>query len=156
MPIPPEPYLALAVVAVLVVLYFALFGRKKTGRRGSRGRAESDQLVEQLTRIADSLEKLVVRFEGAASRIEQPRVAVPLSASSPRVEQPPASPAATSPRVEEPPVEVALGASSPHVDQPPAPPQKAPEPSPAQESGEQQEQSRKHAGAHITLSMFGR
>lgn len=142
MPIPPEPYLALAVVAIVIVLSFALFGRKKAGRRGSRGRVESDQLVEQLTRIADALEKLVPRLEAATLRVEEAPVAVPLEASSPRIEQPPAA--------------VPVGAATPHIEQPPTSPQKTPDTSSPSESMEQPEQSRKHAGAHITLSMFGR
>lgn len=74
MPIPPELYLGVAVLAILIVLLFAVFGRKTTRRDGLRPHSDTEQLLGQLTRIADALEKLVVHFGALSPRVEQPLV----------------------------------------------------------------------------------
>ena len=128
---PPEVYLGAAIGLIVLVLLALLFRRRPAPRRGVQDSIGTDQLAIQLSRIADSLEALVVHL-GAAS--------------PPRVEQPSEpSPALNAPRVEQPPAPLQKAS------EPPKPLQEASEP-----SGTEREKSGEPAKPHVSLSMFGR
>jgi len=112
---PPEYYLGIAIAAILVLL-LGIFLQRWLGKRfvvlhKSSG---TDQLAHQLSRIADSLEKLVVH-----------------SGPSPPIEKLPVDQPVGQPRVDESPVE-----------QPSIPLQSAPQPSEADEKKADQPKER--------------
>jgi hypothetical protein len=136
---PPEYYLGIGIAAVLVLLLGMLLQRWLGTRfvvlHKSSG---TDQLAQQLSRIADSLEKLAVQ-PGLSPPAE--KLAVDKTIDQPRVEQPRVDQAhIDQPRVEQPPVE-----------KPSIPPQAAPQPSETDEKKAEQPPER-----HVRLSMFGR
>ena len=61
---PPEYYLGASIVVIIIVLVALLFRRRPVSRRRHDLQKSSgtDQLADQLSRIADALEALVVHF----------------------------------------------------------------------------------------------
>jgi hypothetical protein len=99
---PPEYYIGIAIASVLVLL-LGMFLQRWLGTRfvvlhKSSG---TDQLANQLSRIADSLEKLVVH-SGASPLAEKP--AIPVQ-KAPEPTQNPPEPGATEPPKTDKPVE---------------------------------------------------
>ena len=129
---PPEYYFGIVIAIILIVLLGLLLKPGLGTRRAvQRNSSDKDQLANQLSRIADSLEKLVAHLGAAHLEASPPaeKPAVPLQKALERsdteekkIEQPSAS----EPRVNEPQVE-------------------------------QPSESERHAKeAHVSLSMFGR
>jgi len=131
---PPEYYFGIFIGLMLIVLLVLLFKPRPGARRAVRRNSndnDKDQLVHQLSRIADSLEKLVGHLEAAhveASPLAEKAAVLPQKAlersdtEEKKIEQPSAS----EPRVNEPQVEQP-SASEPQVKE-----------------------------RHVSLSMFGR
>ena len=69
---PPEYYLGAAVAVVLLVLLGGLLRRRRATRQVLD--ENTDQLVSQLSRIADSLEKLVAHLGTSPPRVEEPSI----------------------------------------------------------------------------------
>ena len=68
---PPEYFLGAAVAIVIVVLVASFFRSGASRRRVPDQSVDTAQLVRQLSRIADSLEKLVVRLGASPPQVEQ-------------------------------------------------------------------------------------
>jgi hypothetical protein len=85
---PPELYLGAIAVVILLILVGSLFRRRTAPRRVSRKGGDTDQLALQLSRIADSLEKLVIHLGASAPRAEGAAVPIP-SQKAPAPEKPP-------------------------------------------------------------------
>ena len=82
--VPTEIYVGAAVAVIVLLLLASLFRRKPTKRRVVQISSSTDQVAIQLSRIANSLEALVVQLrDSTSSHVEQ----VP-SPSPPRIEQP--------------------------------------------------------------------
>lgn len=77
---PFEYYLGAAVAVILLVLFASLFRRGLAPRHVLHKSSGTDQLANQLSRIADALETLVVHLGAAPPRVEQP--SVPLQKAS--------------------------------------------------------------------------
>jgi hypothetical protein len=87
---PTEFYLGAVAVAILIVLLASLFrGATVPRRRVSRKGSDTDQLVRQLSRIADALEKVAGQSEASPARVEEPST-LPFE-KSPEEPPPPAS-----------------------------------------------------------------
>lgn len=71
---PPEYYLGAAVAVILLVLLGALLRRRHAARQVFDKSSGTDQLASQLSRIADSLEKLVAHLGTSPPRVEQPSI----------------------------------------------------------------------------------
>ena len=69
---PPEYYLGAAVAVILLVLFGSLLRRWLARRQALHNSNDIDQLTNQLSRIADALETLVVHFGASPLRAEQP------------------------------------------------------------------------------------
>jgi membrane protein implicated in regulation of membrane protease activity len=69
---PTEYYLGAAVAVILVVLLTSLVRRWLARRQVLHNSNGIDQLTNQLSRIADALETLVVRLGASPLRAEQP------------------------------------------------------------------------------------
>jgi len=129
---PPELYLGAVAVVILIVLLASMFRRKGTPRRSAPKAVDTDQLVRQLSRIADALEKLVVQSQTLPALLEEP---------APPPQQ--KVPERVAERV------------------PDAAPEKVPQPAGAAPIVNKEEQSKKEEPAkpkepHVSLSMFGR
>jgi hypothetical protein len=146
---PPEYYFGIAVAAVLLVLLVSLVrGRQRAARPVVS--SDTSQLAQQLSRIADSLEKLAVRLEASPPFVKQPAASLaPVPLPSPPVAStllpspPPAS---------EPPAPVP--AASAPVQKPSD--EKAPEPVSAEPAKTEPAKSTEPAKPRVVLSMFGR
>src|SRR5579864_8242848 len=71
---PPEYYLGAAVGIVILGLLASFFRSGASRRRIPDQSIDTAQLVSQLSRIADSLEKLVVHLGASPSSVGQPTV----------------------------------------------------------------------------------
>jgi hypothetical protein len=132
---PFEAYVVAAVGAIILVLLVSMFIRRPTARVVQKKR-DTDQVVIQLSRIADALEALVNRFGASATRIEKAT-----ERPSPSVEQPlPSPPLRSSPLPSPPPAE-----------QHPEPVAEA-----SDSSGTEQTKTNDGSERHVNLSMFGR
>ena len=139
----PEYYLGAAVAVVLLILLGSMLRRSLARRHVVyttnsvvQSSNNNDQLVNQLSRIADSLELLVTHWGAVRPRIEQPSVQVQ-RVSETRVEQAPVPlQRAPEPSIEQP---------------PPVPAEKPSEPDAAE-----QEKIAEQRKPRVTLSMFGR
>jgi len=80
----PEYLLGAAVAVIILILLASMFRRKPTKRRVVPMSSSTDQTAIQLSRIADTLEALVVQLkESTSPHVEH----VPIP-SPPRIEQP--------------------------------------------------------------------
>lgn len=70
---PPEYYLGAAVAVILLVLLGVLLRRGRATRQ-VLDKSSTDQLASQLSRIADSLEKLVAHLGTSPPRLEEPSI----------------------------------------------------------------------------------
>jgi hypothetical protein len=87
---PTEFYLGAVAVVILIALLASLFrGSMVPRRRVSHNGSDTGQLVRQLSRIADALEKLTGQSGASPARVEEPS-ALP-SQKSPEKTPPPAS-----------------------------------------------------------------
>ena len=68
---PLDYYLGAAVALILVVLLASLF-RRWLGRRRQTLHNSADQLTNQLSRIADALDKIVVHLGASPPSVAQP------------------------------------------------------------------------------------
>jgi hypothetical protein len=85
---PTEFYLGAVAVVILIVLLASLFrGSMVPRRRVSRKGSDTDQLVRQLSRIADALEKLAGQSGTSPARVEEPST-LPLQKSPEKTPQP--------------------------------------------------------------------
>jgi len=81
---PTEFYVPAAVGIIILVLLVSLFRRKPKKRRVVQMNSSTDQVAIQLSRIADTLEALVVQLRDSTSpHVEQAPIPLP-----PRIEQP--------------------------------------------------------------------
>ncbi|HUO33519.1 MAG TPA: hypothetical protein VMU43_00865 [Candidatus Acidoferrum sp.] len=145
MPIPPEYYLGAGVAVILLVLLVSLARGKGAKRQAPEKNIGTDRVAEQLSRIADALEKLAGRSEAPAQHVEP---AAPLRAE----QAPPAKAEQLAPaRVEQAPPSHAEPAPPPEAEKAAPPLQKSPEPGPAVETKSSEPEKR-----HVSLSMFGR
>jgi len=142
---PTEYYFGIA-IAIIVLVLLGLLLKPGHGRRRivqHQGTA-SDQAAIQLSRIADSLEKLVVRLE-----VLQP-IGKPIiqenSAGIPSVE----TQIIETPSMEEPIV------GKPNIDVPRVEKSSAPSPSTVEASQTEEKKNDQPPERHIKLSMFGR
>lgn len=71
---PLEFYLGAVAAAILLVLLASLFRRRMVRGGVGRTRSETEQLVQQLSRIADALERFVAHFDASSPRAEPPLV----------------------------------------------------------------------------------
>lgn len=69
---PPEYYLGAAVAVVILVLLASFFRRGTSRRRISSQSSDATQLVSQLSRIADALEKLVIHTGSSSPTVDPP------------------------------------------------------------------------------------
>ena len=69
---PPEYYLGITVAAVILILSASLIRRKRTARQVLDKSSDTYQLVQQLSRIADALETLVVQLRASSPQVVQP------------------------------------------------------------------------------------
>ena len=133
---PTEYYIGIAIALILICLLGLLIKPARNTRRVVQQKPlDSDQLANQLSRIADSLEILVARLGSIAacrincrlrSRLLRPRL----------LKEPP---------IEKPPIE------KPDIEQPSVPVENAVEPADAN-----QEKLDQPVERHVRLSMFGR
>lgn len=132
---PIEYYLGGFVAVVILVLLASMMLGKRSARKVATTDTIPTELTQQLTRIADSLEALLVQLKASSSQTLHPSLqAIP----SPEQLQAP-TPPETTPRA--PVQELQLEkAAEPKAPEPAAAPAKSAEPS-------------KH---HVVLSMFGR
>ncbi len=132
---PTEYYIGIAIALILICLLGLLIKPVRNTRRVvQQTPIDSDQLANQLSRIADSLEILVARL-GALPPADKLPIEKPLTETS----------IAEKPPVEKPPIE------KPDIEQPSVPVENAVEPADAN-----QEKLDQPVERHVRLSMFGR
>lgn len=142
---PPEYYLGAGVAVILLVLLVSLARGKGAKRPVAEKSIGTDQLAEQLSRIANALEKLAGRPEAPAPQTNQ-APAQPIEAAPPRAGQISPLPAAPAPPPR------AEPAAPPRDEEVSPAAQRRPEPSPAAEAKTSETEKK----PHVSLSMFGR
>jgi len=68
---PPEYYLGAAVAVILLVLLASFLKGKRVARRALEQGSSSDELTNQLSRIADALEAIAAHHGASPSQVEQ-------------------------------------------------------------------------------------
>jgi hypothetical protein len=127
---PPEYYLGAAVAVIVGILLTSFLTGQRVKRRSLENGIGSEQLVSQLSRIADSLEAIVAHLRASP---------LPLAQRSAPLEKPLA---------QKPPAEKVL------AERPPA--QKPPDERPSEPAVAEPEKSGEQKHHYVTLSMFGR
>jgi len=145
---PLEYYLGITVAVVIVVLLVSMMRGKRATRRGLDKNRDTDQLVRQLSRIADALETLLPYLKASPPQIVQ--------SAPPQVVQP------APPQVVEPARPQVMESAPPPTSKEPNPSEERPSekkpseiivPEPA---GAQPVKSSEPRKQHVVLSMFGR
>ena len=143
---PTEYYVGAAIgVIVIVLLGLLLKPRRQTRRVVQQNRIETDQLMAQLSRIADSLDVIVARLGALPAVANAPVAQAPAEKSSVQVRPPD--------RHVERPVEQAVERP---VEPPVAEKPKTPSEEPVPPSEAAQEKPEPPPERHVKLSMFGR
>ena len=137
---PLEYYLGITVAVVIVVLLVSMMRGKRATRRGLDKNRDTDQLVRQLSRIADALETLLPYLKASPPQIVQPAPPQVVEPARPQVMESAPPPSSKEPKPSE---------ERPSEKEPSE--KIVPEP-----AGAQPVKSSEPRKQHVVLSMFGR